>query len=82
MEKEKAEHILRKLWGIFGDEYTRGGGGLRGHIEDRLVEKIKKIVAGPEEDWRNEGNTLRNQKSIKVTVMNKFFIKLELFTIK
>ena len=47
--------------------------GLRGQIDDILLEKIKRIDEGPQKDWRN-GSKTGNQKPIRVTVKKLFFI--------
>ena len=49
MEKEKAEHIenCKEFGRVLGMNLQDWWTGLRGQIDDRLVEKIKKIDEGP-----------------------------------
>ena len=52
MEKERAEHIenCEELGRVLGMNVQDCWMGLRGQINDRLLEKIKRIDEGPQED--------------------------------
>ena len=52
MEKEKAEHIVKweEFEMVLGMNVQDWWMGLRGQIDDRLLEKINKIGEGPQED--------------------------------
>ena len=69
VEKERAEHIENCVgFGrVLGMNVQDWWMGLRGQIDDRLLEKIKRIDEGPQEDRRN-GSKSRNQKPIWDTV--------------
>ena len=52
VEKERAEHVenCEEFGRVLGMNVQDWWMGLRGQIDDRLVEKIKRLLEGPQED--------------------------------
>ena len=78
VEKERAEHIENcvEFGMVLGMNVQDWWMGLRGLIDDRLLEKIKRIDGGRGYSGRLKKRESRTTRNIRVTVKNKYFIHL------